>query len=224
LDALVLVEEYLPDPGVVPVVPEMLTASAAGLAEQIRRCRRLDGAALGDHPLAARASTLYPEPHSPVFDFATTAAGAEWIDAFAVRAKQLRDGDSGEPVIAHTDWSARNVRLSTERVIAAYDWDSLALVPESTAVGQAAATWSATAEPGEVAPTVAEVVEYVRQYEVARGRVFSRAERRAIGGAVVYVLAYASRCEHALDPRSDLHRRARARLREDGEALLTLGS
>ena len=125
-------------------------------------------------------------------------------------------------MIAHTDWSARNVRLSTERVLAVYDWDSLAVVSESTAVGQAAATWSSTSEPGEQAPSVTEIVDYVRAYEAARGRPFSFAQHRAIGGAVVWVLAYASRCEHAIDPDSEVHRRARPRLAADGEALLAL--
>ena len=169
LGALALVEECVSDPGSAPMTPEMLAVSATGLAKQIGLCRGLDGAALRDHPLNASASTLYPEPHSPVFDFAATASGAEWIDELATRAKVLRDSDPGEPVIAHTDWSARNVRMSTERVLVAYDWDSLALVPESTAVGQAAATWSATAEAGEEAPSVAEIVEYVGRYEQGAG-------------------------------------------------------
>lgn len=223
--ALCLVEAYLPDPGLAAIEPAMLHASAAGLAEQIRLCshiRGAEGAGLRDHPLNAATSALYPEPHSPIFDFEASAAGAEWIDAFAVEAKQLLKGDHSEPVIAHTDWSARNVRLGSERVLAVYDWDSLALVPESTAVGQAAATWSSTAEPGEQAPSLTEIVDYVRGYEYARGHAFSAGEHRAIGAAVVWVLAYAARCEHAIDPHSELHRRARPRLAADGAALLAV--
>jgi hypothetical protein len=219
---LALVESYLPDPGLTRVEPSMLTVSAAGLAVQIGLCAGLDGVGLADHPLNAATEGLFPEPHSPVFDFAATATGAEWIDAFAVRARAQRDRDPGEPVIAHTDWSAWNVRFDCERVLAVYDWDSLALVPESTAVGQAAATWSSTPAPGERAPSLTEMVGYVRAYEAARGRPFSAGEHRAIGGAVVWVLAYASRCEHAIDPHSELHRRARPRLAADGEALLAL--
>jgi hypothetical protein len=200
----------------------MIAVSAAGLAEQVRRCEPLDLPGLRDHPLNAPPSSLYPEPHSPVFDFVATAAGAEWIDELAVRAKRMREGDVGALVVAHCDWSARNVRLSSDRVLAVYDWDSLALVPESTAVGQAAVTWRSTGEPGEEAPSVAEIVRFVRCYESARGRELTRAEWTAIGGAAVWVLAYASRCEHAIDPGARLHRRARPRLRADGEALLAL--
>ena len=79
-------------------------------------------------------------------------------------------------------------------------------------MGQAAATWSSTAAPGEEAPSLTEIVHYVRCYEDARGRAFTRDEHRAIGAAVVWLLAYASRCEHAIDPDSELHIRARPRL------------
>ena len=105
--ALALVETFLPDPGAVSIVPEMLAVSAAGLARQIELCAALDGRALAAHPLRARASALYPEPHSPVFDFDATAAGAEWIDAFAARARIVRDCDHTAPVIAHSDWAAQ---------------------------------------------------------------------------------------------------------------------
>jgi hypothetical protein len=221
--ALALVEELLPDPGCGSLERAMLPVSAAGLARQIRLCERLDDRGLRSHPLeSAASSSLFPEPHSPVFDFAATASGAEWIDAVAVRAKAARDTGRDAAVIAHTDWSARNVRLDAGRVLAVYDWDSLASVPETIAVGQAAATWSSTGEPGEEAPPVTQIVEYVRAYETARERAFTRAQYRAIGGAVVWVLAYTSRCEHATDPAGELHRRARPRLAADGEALLEL--
>ena len=48
-------------------------------------------------------------PHSPSFDFEATAAGAQWIDDLARAA--LPCADFGDRVVAHTDWSARNVRL-----------------------------------------------------------------------------------------------------------------
>ena len=93
-------------------------------------------------------------------------------------------------MIAHADWSARNVRVGHDGILAAYDWDSLAMIRESIAVGQAAATWRALAEPGETAPTVEEIVAYTRGYEEARGRAFDQVERDAIGAAVVFTLAY----------------------------------
>ena len=97
------------------------------------------------------------------------------------------------------------------------------MVPEPTAVGQAAATWSSTAAPGEEAPSLTEIVDYVRCYEAARGRAFARDERRVIGcrGGVGCWRTRRAR-EHAVDPDSELHVRARARLAADGAALLAL--
>lgn len=216
------VDAYLPDPGQEPIVPEMMAASAQGLAEVVTSCRGLEATPLTHHPFTTPSGQLYPEPHSPVFDFEATAAGAEWIDELARAAKGLRATDTSEPVIAHSDWSARNVRLGRTRVLAAYDWDSLVLGPETAAVGAAAATWSALAEPGDpVAPSPEEVVEYVRDYEAARGAPFSGTERRATGGAALWVLAYTARCEHALPPEWQ-HRRARPRLEVDGRRFLEL--
>ena len=38
-------------------------------------------------------SGLYPEPHSPIFDFVATAAGSVWIDEYARAALAVRDRD-----------------------------------------------------------------------------------------------------------------------------------
>jgi hypothetical protein len=206
------------------------SVSAAGLAEQIRLGRSLNGqavAALACHPLRAAARTLYPEPHSPLFDFEATAEGAGWIDDLAQRASSVRDTDPTPPVVAHTDWSARNVRLDDTRLLAVYDWDSLALVSEATAVGQAAATWCVTSEPGgSTFPTLQEMVAYVEAYDDASGSSLSPAQWRAAGGAATWVLAYAARCEHSLSvvgrARPDQHG-ARDRLADAGRALLELG-
>jgi len=219
------VEEYLPDPGQAALEEAMLTVSASGLADQIGRCRDQDGGSLAGHPLRAVAGRLYPEPHSPLFDFEATAQGASWIDELAEAGKELRDAHQGQPVIAHTDWSARNVRLGRDRVLAVYDWDSLALVPETSAVGQAAATWSAFGEVVEpIAPSAQQIAEFVRHYETSRGRTFTIEQRRAVGGAALWVLAYTARCEHAIDDGSGGHRRARPRLEADGRLLLDLPS
>ena len=82
----------------------------------------------------------------------------------------MREADHSAPVVAHMDWSARNVRIGPQGLVAAYDWDSLALVPESTAVGQAAATWSVTSEPGgSEFPSLESITEFVLRYEEAAG-------------------------------------------------------
>ena len=66
--------------------------------------------------------------------------------------------------------------------------------------------------------------EFVRHYETSRGRTFTIEQRRAVGGAALWVLAYTARCEHAIDDGSGGHRRARPRLEADGRLLLDLPS
>ena len=140
---LVTVETWLDDPGMsVDRRVQVRRALAAGLARQVGLCRDVRGlGGLDHHPLRRPVVGLYPEPHSPLFDFTRDAGSARWIDELAARAVDLRDRAGDDVmVIAHTDWSARNVRLHDGAVVAVYDWDSLARVRESTAVGQAAAT------------------------------------------------------------------------------------
>ena len=226
---LVTVETWLEDPGMsVDRRVQARRASAAGLARQVGLCRDLRGlGGLDHHPLRRPVAGLYPEPHSPLFDFARDAGSVRWIDELAARAVDIRD-QAGDDVmvIAHTDWSARNVRLHDGAVVAVYDWDSVALGRESTAVGQAAATWSVTSEPGgSLFPSAAVVAAFIDDYEKAAGHALGEAQLRAAGAAAVWTLAYTARCEHALaasgHARADQHG-ARDRLRADGETLLQL--
>ena len=201
--------------------------SAAGLARQIALCLTLpDVDRFSRHPLHSEGDGLYGTPHSPLFDFERTGAGAEWIDDLARRAKTVRDRDTGPLVVAHTDWSARNVRFDEDRLLAVYDWDSLALVKEATALGQAAMTWSVTADPGGTEfPDLDSVLGYMADYEQTRNRGFNAEQLRAARAAAVYVLAYTARCEHSLAlqgvARADQDA-ARRRLAELGTTLLTI--
>jgi hypothetical protein len=220
---LAVVEELLPDPGNQRLGRGEMMASARGLADVVTLCEDVDPEGLAPHPLDRSTDGLYPAPHHPAFDFAATAKGAAWIDDLARRAVAGRDLADASMVIAHSDWSARNVRLRPDGVAAAYDWDSVALMSETSAVGQAAATWSSRdADDPPLAPGVDEVMAYVKAYEDARGRTFTDAERDGIGAAALWVLCYTARCEHAVRPSGTGPRAARARLRADGDALLHL--
>ncbi|MEM9653536.1 MAG: hypothetical protein AAGA65_15700 [Actinomycetota bacterium] len=210
------IETFLADPGQPDVFGEAeRSASADGLAQVITNAG-LDER-LAAHPLLRRAGGLYPTPHSPLFDFEATAAGAEWIDDLARSAKAADAGSRGddEPAVsAHTDWSARNVRLRAGGVRAVYDLDSLAAISLSTAVGKAAVTWRALGEVGEpVAPGIDEIQAWIDRFPIA----LSTVQRRAAIGAALSVLCYTARCEHAIDPEEHHHHRARPRLREDGD-------
>jgi hypothetical protein len=224
---LVITETWLADPGMTALGGSGAQAiSAQGLARQIELCRGLDDVSgLAHHPLAEPSEGLYPEPHSPLFDFDGTSQGAEWIDSFASLGREQRAIDDAPPIVAHTDWSARNVRI-TDHLMAVYDWDSLSLVTESTAVGQAAATWSVTSEPGGSAfPSASQVAAFIRDYEAATGHSFSDKQWRAAGGSATWLLAYVARCEHALavtgGARPDQHG-ASDQLRSDGPIFLEL--
>lgn len=226
--SLAVAETWVPDPGMRPLGTEgERRASASGLARQIASCDSLRSlSALADHPLRQLPERLYGEPHSPLFDFTLDTAAVEWVDDLARASRHLRDGPGEQLVVAHLDWAARNVRVEGDGIAAVYDWDSVALATESTALGQAAITWSVTSEPGGANfPTLEDVVAYLSAYEDAAGRMLSNDQWRRAGAAAVYLLAYTARCELSAEAagfaRPHQHG-ARDRLVADGAALLAL--
>jgi hypothetical protein len=200
--ALANVEMFLPDPGVRTLASSTdMAASAAGLAWQIRLCRHLSEPFLSNHPLNAAPGQLYPEPHSPFLDFSLRADDAAWIDRIGAQARAERDAKPWPFAIAHTDWSARNIRVQDGELVAAYDWDSLSVVAEPVAIGQAAATWCSLGEPGDpVAPSPEQTVAYISAYETAAGYRLTPEQHRAARAAALWVLCYTARCEHLLKP------------------------
>lgn len=230
---LATADALLPDPGPADDLDHLdgvRSASAAGLAALVAAARPLVGApavgGLDEHPMIGPAGALWGRPHSPLFDFSLPAPHAAEIDALGRAAQQARDADPAPPVIAHGDWSARNLRFRAGRVVAIYDWDSLVCFRESRAVGQAAQTWNATGDAGAPPrPDAEEIDAYVRAYEGARGAPFTPVERRAVGGAALHTLAYSARCEVALQarwPDHDHPHQALDRLLADGDRLLGL--
>ena len=118
------------------------------------------------------------------------------------------------------------MRFDEDGLLAIYDWDSLALVKEATGVGQAAMTWSVTADPGGTEfPDLDSVLGYIADYEHTRNLSFTAEQLRAARAAAVYVLAYTARCEHSLAlqgvARADQDA-ARRRLAELGMTLLSI--
>lgn len=207
---LATIETHLTDPGQPTEFGDRhRAASAHGLAMVIENLPVDDR--LAGHPLDQRQpGALYPEPHSPLFDFDATGGGAEWIDELAALGRAHRDEQA--TVIAHSDWSARNVRLTSDGIAAIYDWDSLTSTSLPTALGQAAATWRALGESGEPeAPDLAEINAWIDDYPSR----LSMVQRRGAIAAALWTLAYTARCEHAADPTEQHHRRARPTLRRD---------
>ncbi len=173
--------------------PGVRRSLAHGLAAFVREARDLDPSGL-THPLAPPDDALYPPPHSARFDFDATAAGAEWIDDLARAAKSQR---VAEPlVIAHGDWRIDNVRVVDGSLAAIYDWDSVGLLAETTAVAAAATTFTVDWDQpmGARFPSGDEVAAFVADYEAARGTPF---DHNALRVAMISTLAYGARCEHA---------------------------
>lgn len=195
---------------------------ASTLAELIALLRSYDGDVSGLKHFQRRAA-LYPQPHSKLFDFEKTAAGAEWIDALAARARRMEAHD-GPPVLGHADWRVEHLRFQADRIVAAYDWDSLALRPETESLGISAHAFTAdwTQQGERRIPTANDIRAYVADYEVARGAAFTKQERRSIFATCVYSIAYGARCAHALEPEKRVWEDDTwpYLLRTEGEALL----
>jgi hypothetical protein len=141
---------------------------------------------------------LWPRPHSRLFDFEATRAGAEQIDALAAAAR-VALGPVGRIVLGHGDWRVEHFRFAGGRVVLAYDWQSVCRCAEAAVIGFAAhafcADWSRD-DPRQ-APTLAEARAFVADYESAREAPLERDERRLCGAAFAYSVAYTARCGHA---------------------------
>lgn len=158
-----------------------------------------------------------------MFDFEKTAEGAKWIDAFAERARQA-DAHEGRPVLGHADWRVEHLRFQAGKIVATYDWDSLALRTETELVGLSAhgfnADWSLDGV--RRIPSAGDIRAFVADYETARGRRFAKRERRSLFARCVYFIAYGARCAHSLEPsKTDWEENSWPYLlRTEGEALL----
>jgi len=180
--------------------PECRKLIASGFAELIGLLRSFKGE-VSCLKHFQRDEFLYPQPHSKLFDFKKTAAGAEWIDAFAERARQA-EAHEGSPVLGHGDWRVEHLRFQDGRIVATYDWDSLAFSPETELVGISAHGFTAdwTLEGVRRIPAADDIRAYVADYEEARGQAFSKRERRSLFAMCVYCIAYGARCTHSLEP------------------------
>ena len=192
--------------------PEARRVLASALARVIELCRPLTAEpGFREHAMATPPDELWPRPHDGRFDFARSAAGAEWIDAVAAAALPPQETGAGVDVVGHEDLRAEHVRLAGGALTAVYDWDSLALRREPVLVGIVAhgftANWRAPAGHRQF-PTLAEMRAYVADYEAARGAPFAADERRMLDASLVYTMAYTARCEHS-DAVLDFGRRAR---------------
>src|SRR5215467_14585226 len=119
-------------------------------------------------------------------------AGPEWLDAAAQLAqRRLRKGHD-QAVIGHCDWYTENLRWRGNKLLVAYDWDSLIAASEPVIAGLAAAIYLYPA-----LPTVTEAADFLAAYAAARGRAFCPGELRCCWAAGVWTRAFDAKKEYA---------------------------
>jgi aminoglycoside phosphotransferase (APT) family kinase protein len=196
-NGVAMVEELLdagaPTPAHDPAQRARMAANLHRFATLATPHRTVLGAYHGFLPLAGDGP--FPRPHDRRFDF--TVPGGEWIDELARRAHARFDAWEGPLVVGHSDWRVENLRYADGELSAIYDWDSLVVRPEAAMAGAIAGIFTADwRDPDRCGlPTRAEMIAFVSDYEAARGRPFSAAERELADAALVYQLAYGARCE-----------------------------
>jgi hypothetical protein len=134
---------------------------------------------------------LWPRPEDLDVDL-NEVDGPGWIDAAGRAARQkLRTGQD-QAVIGHGDWITDNLRWHGNRLLVAYDWDSLIADSEAVIAGLAAAVYLYPA-----LATVTETREFLDAYATARGRPFSPSELQRCWAAGVWTRAFDAKQQHA---------------------------
>ena len=154
---------------------------------------------------------LWPWPEDLDVDL-NQVDGPGWVDAAGQGARRrLRQGQD-RAVIGHGDWITGNLRWDGDRLLVAYDWDSLIADSEAVIAGLAAAIYLYPAP-----PTVAETRDFLDAYATARGRPFSPGALERCWAAGLWTRAYDARHEHAAGKPIGLTQdEARERLRRAG--------
>jgi hypothetical protein len=114
-------------------------------------------------------------------------ADPHWLKDVAEQTRKLLIDFRGPSVVGHVDWESQNIRWKDGQILVVHDWDSAASRPEATIAGAASAVFARTGAPGS--STLPESELFLDAYERARGRAFSRDERRAAWAAGLWVRA-----------------------------------
>jgi hypothetical protein len=184
-----------------PAIRRAIAEALAQLYRLTRQPERITGLHPSIFDQRLPFDVLWPKPHSALFDFEATAAGAEWIDELARAARQAIKAEEAELVLGHTDFTVKQMRFVGNQLRVIYDWDSLRLEQEPVLVGGTAISFTYTELAGiRKSPTREEALAFVREYEAARGQPFTASERHMVTAGATAALAYTARCEHALFP------------------------
>ena len=132
---------------------------------------------------------LWPWPDDQDIDL-NQVQGPDWIDAVGRAARRrLREGQD-QAVIGHGDWFTDNLRWHGNRLLVAYDWDSVIADSETVIAGLAAAIYPALA-------TVAETRDFLAYYAAARGRPWGSGELQRCWAAGLWSRAFDAKKQHA---------------------------
>jgi hypothetical protein len=189
-------ESHLPGGAVLPDSGRAAQPFAAALAELVRLAPRVEQVpSLAPAPPWAAwnhdQGGLWPWPEDLDVDL-NQVDGPDWIDAAGRAARQKLREDQGRAVIGHADWITDNLRWRGDRLLVAYDWDSLIADSEAVIAGLAAAIYLYPA-----LPTVTETHDFLDAYATARGRPFTPAELQVCWAAGLWTRAYDAKNEHA---------------------------
>jgi Phosphotransferase enzyme family len=132
---------------------------------------------------------LWPWPDDQDIDL-NQVQGPDWVDAVGRAArKRLQEGQD-QAVIGHGDWFTDNLRWHGNRLLVAYDWDSVIADSEAVIAGLAAAIYPALA-------TVAETLDFLACYAAARGHPWGSGELQRCWAAGVWSRAFDAKKQHA---------------------------
>jgi len=173
---------------------------AAGLSEHIDILRgRSDLTALaGAGPAWCQYQRgHWPVPHDPIFNFATSPVGFDWLPDFAQEAADRLVHAEGRDavVVGHADWYCGNLRFDSDaRLVAAFDWDLVAGT-EAAIAGMTAGCYTASGTAGTDLPTPEDVAAFLLDYDSVRPRPFSGLQQTGAAAAASWTIAYNARCE-----------------------------
>lgn len=199
---------------------------AEGLAHFVRLAAPLSRHAdlAGRGPLGPPAEgSVFPAAPDVPFDFASTVAGAEWIEELGERARAILDAAPATvPVVGHFGWRIENVALADGLLVGVFDWARVGSAPEAVVIGSAAHQFTIDGRSPRIhVPTPEEIREFVADYEAVRGTPLTPQERVEAKAAYVFCTAYGARCEHVLAVSGQAAPgRFRERLAATGAALL----
>jgi len=189
-------ESCIPGGAVLPATGRAAQPFAAALARLVRQAPRP-----GHVPSLAPAPPwaawnhaqggLWPRPTELDVDL-NQVDGPGWIDAAGQAARRKLREDQDQAVIGHADWITDNLRWHGNRLLVAYDWDSLIADSEAVIAGLAAAIYLYPA-----LATVTESHEFLDAYATARGRPFTPGELQRCWAAGVWTRAFDAKEEHA---------------------------